>query len=102
MSSRACPVWWLKIGVPDFAHCRQLSITLDDVVADRVQTVARTQHTTVEGLFVTFVSSLTDAAENDAHDTHEDAASQLVRTFQTLSRPLGGKGYTTRDELHER
>jgi len=79
-----------------------LSITLDDVVADRVQTAARQQHTTVEGLFVTFVTSLAGGGVNDARDTHDEAALQLARTFQTLSRPLGGKGYTTRDELYER
>ena len=56
----------------------------------------------MEGLFVTFVTSLTGSGADDARDTHDEAASQLTRTFQTLSRPLGGKGYTTRDELYER
>ncbi len=79
-----------------------LSITLDDAAANRVQTVARKNHTTVERLFVSFVSTLGGQDANESRDTNDEAAARLVRTFQTLSRPLGGKGYVTRDELYER
>lgn len=79
-----------------------LSITLDDVAADRVQTVARKKHTTVETLFVNFVSSLAGNGAEEGTHASDEAAAQLTRTFQTLSRPLGGKGYVTRDDLHER
>ena len=79
-----------------------LSITLDDAAAKRVQTVARKNRTTVETLFVTFVSSLSGQDANESRDTNDEAATNLARTFQTLSRPLGGKGYLTRDDLYER
>src|SRR4051812_29889286 len=79
-----------------------LSFTLDDVAAARVQTAARRRHTTVETLFVKFVGSLTSHDVEDVGDTNDEAAAQLAHTFQALSRPLGGKGYTTRDELYER
>lgn len=79
-----------------------LSITLDDAAANRVQTVARKHHTTVETLFVSFVSSLGGQDANERRDTNDEAAANLARTFQTLSRPLGGKGYLTRDVLYER
>ncbi len=57
---------------------------------------------TVEKLFVDFVSSLAGSDKKDAHEEDDSAVAQLARTFQTMSRPLGGKGYTTRDELYER
>ena len=79
-----------------------LSITVDDVIADRVHAVARKRHTTVDTLFVTFVSSLTAQGAHAERDTNDEAASHLASTFQSLSRPLGGKGYITRDELYER
>ena len=79
-----------------------LSISLDDAAANRVQTVARKHHTTVERLFVSFVSSLGGQDANEDHAPNDEAAARLARTFQMLSRPLGGKGYVTRDELYER
>jgi hypothetical protein len=79
-----------------------LSITLDEVTAARVQTVARRKRTTVETLFASFVSSITNQGSEEAKDSNDEATAQLVHTFQTLSRPLGGKGYVTRDELYER
>ena len=79
-----------------------LSITLDDAAANRVQTVARKNHTTVERLFVSFVSSLGGQDAKEKRVPNDEAAARLGRTFQTLSRPLGGKGYITRDELYER
>ena len=74
-----------------------LTITLDDSAADRVRTVARKHSTTVEFLFTSFVASLStpDTGDNDAEKV-------LASTFQNLSRPLGGKCYTNRDELYER
>ncbi|GDY22556.1 hypothetical protein LBMAG56_39030 [Verrucomicrobiota bacterium] len=79
-----------------------LAITLDDAAATQVQTVARKNHTTVERLFVSFVSSLGGEDANEKRALNDEAAARLARTFQTLSRPLGGKGYVTRDELYER
>lgn len=79
-----------------------LAITLDDAAATQVQSVARKNHTTVERLFVSFVSSLGGEDANEKRAPNDEAAARLARTFQTLSRPLGGKVYVTRDELYER
>ncbi len=79
---------------------KTISISLDDGEAERLQSVANRRETTVESLFIDFVSRL--AAREDVGIHGEDAAETLARTFRTLSRPMNGKGYRTRDELYER
>ncbi len=80
-----------------------LSLTLDDAAAVKARHVARRRQTSLEDMLRGFVASL---GEDDSDDTasaqRESAAMKLLASFQELSRPLGGKGYTSRDELYER
>jgi hypothetical protein len=46
------------------------------------------------------VAARLEAAESKK--SGPDATERLMRTLRELSRPMGGKSWTSRDELHER
>ena len=79
-----------------------LTLTLDDQAARKARQAARRRQATLEDLVRQFVEKL-GRSESDANATPGEAAAlHMEALFRQLSRPLGGKGYTTRDELYER
>jgi hypothetical protein len=80
-----------------------LTLTLDDAAAAKARQVAQRRNSSLEDMLKGFVVSL---GQDDATDSRlaqrESAVQRLMGSFRELSRPLGGKGYTSRDELYER
>jgi len=83
---------------------KTLTVTLKDEGAFlRAAQIAKQQNTSVEELISGILVSLTDdSAANGVAANRSHALSDLQSSFKTLSRPLGGKGYSSRDELYER
>ena len=80
-----------------------LVVTVDDAAASKARQVAQRRQTSLENMLSGFVVSLSkDDSDPEVTGEREAAAENLSGTFQALSRPLGGKGYVTRDELYER
>jgi hypothetical protein len=80
-----------------------LTLTVDDEDALRARQIAQRRHTSLEEMLQSFVANLgRDENGELALAQRQSAAQKLLATFQDLSRPLGGKGYATRDELYER
>lgn len=79
-----------------------LTLTLNDHDARKAQQAARRRQATLEDLVLQFVERL-GRSESDPKAAHGEAAAQHMEAlFRQMSRPLGGKGYVTRDELYER
>jgi hypothetical protein len=80
-----------------------LTLTLDDAAAAKARQAARRRQSSLEDLLQRFVVKLGDEATAEAASgQRESAAQKLIASFRELSRPLGGKGYASRDELYER
>ncbi|MFZ4766613.1 MAG: hypothetical protein ACOYMN_16800 [Roseimicrobium sp.] len=80
-----------------------LTLTLDDAAAAKARHAAQRRHCSLEDMLCRFVVSLSHDGSDEAVAANREAAAQkLMTTFQELSRPLGGKGYASRDELYER
>jgi len=75
-----------------------LNVTIDDHVASLARQVATERNTTLDHLVRQFLEQLapTDQSQRDS------TANRLATTIRDLSRPLGGKPYQDRDELHDR
>jgi len=80
------------------------TVTLKDESAlHKATQIAKLQNTSLEELISGFLVSLTDdSSANGAIPNRSRAVSELQSSFQSLSRALGGKGYSSRDELYER
>jgi hypothetical protein len=80
-----------------------LVLTLDDAAAAKARLAAQRRQSSLEDLVQRFVVNLGQEENGDgAAELRESAAQKLIVSFQQLSRPLGGKGYHSRDELYER
>jgi len=79
-----------------------LTLNLDDHAARRARQAAQRQQASLEDLVRQFVEKLGHTEPREDADRREDAARHMEFLFRQLSRPLGGKGYITRDELYER
>jgi hypothetical protein len=80
-----------------------VTLTLDDAAAAKARQVAQRRNSSLEDMLKVFVLKLSqDDSSESASAQRESMAQILMATFQELSRPLGGKGYTSRDELYER
>ncbi len=79
-----------------------LTLTLDDHDAHKAHQAARRRQATLEELVRQFVVKLGRSESDPKAPLGEAAAQNMEMLFRQLSRPLGGKGYTTRDELYER
>ena len=75
-----------------------LTLEVDLETATRARRVAEQQHTTLDALVEEYLEEL---ARTDGR-ARMDAAEHLLRTLRAASRPLGGKPWQDRDELHER
>ena len=75
-----------------------LTLIIETQLATRARQVAEQRHTTVDSLVSEFLSGLTSGDETPGHE----AAQRLVTTIDELSRPMGGKSWSNRDELHNR
>lgn len=75
-----------------------LTLVIETELATRARHVAQQSHTTVDLLVTEFLSGLTD----DETASHQEAAARLMATIDELSRPMGGKLWSNRDELHDR
>ena len=75
-----------------------LTFVIETQLAARARQVAMQRHTTVDSLVVEFLSGLTSSDET----SQQNAADRLVATIEELSRPMGGKSWSNRDELHDR
>ncbi len=79
-----------------------LTLTLDDHDAQKAQQAARRRQATLEDLVRQFVEKLGRTESDPKVAPGEAAAQHMEALFRQMSRPLGGKGYVTRDELYER
>ena len=79
-----------------------LTLTLDDHAARKAQQAARRRQVTLEHLLSQFIEKLGRSEPDNKTTPGEVAALHMESLFRQLSRPLDGKGYTTRDELYER
>jgi hypothetical protein len=75
-----------------------LSLTVDDQLASRAKQVASVRNTTLDHLVHQYLEQLTSSDQA----SRDSAADRLASTICDLSRPLGGKPYTHRDELYDR
>lgn len=79
------------------------TVTLkDESTLKKAAKIAELKNTSVDDLIAGFLVSL---SAGDAEGTLGDRSrlvDELQGSFKTLSRPLGGKGYVSRDELYER
>ena len=75
-----------------------LTLVIETQLATRARQVAEQRHTTVDSLVTEFLSGLTSGDES----SRQAAANRLVATIEELSRPMGGKSWSNRDELHDR
>ena len=75
-----------------------LTLVIETELATRARHVAQQRHTTVDSLVTEFLSGLTD----DETTSHQEAANRLMATIDELSRPMGGKSWSNRDELYDR
>lgn len=75
-----------------------LTLIIETQLATRARQVAEQRHTTVDSLVTEFLSGLT----SDDETSRQEAANRLVVTIEELSRPMGGKSWSNRDELHDR
>jgi len=75
-----------------------LTLVIESQLATRARQIASQRNTTVDSLVTEFLSGLTSNAEV----SRQEAANRLVATIEELSRPMGGKSWSNRDELHDR
>lgn len=75
-----------------------ITVQIDPNTAERVRQVAQARHTTLERLIGDYLDHL--ATSPGASPTAP--AQVLLETIRALSRPMGGKPWNLRDELHER
>ena len=60
--------------------------------------LAEQQHTTLDALVEEYLEELARTEDR----VRTEAAEHLLLTLRALSRPMGGKPWNDRDELHER
>ena len=75
-----------------------LSVSIDDKLAEGVRKYAADCETTVDALVTDYLASLATSSERNG----SDAVDNLMGTIEKLSRPMGGKTWDNRDELHAR
>jgi|GEM_PF-4355547 hypothetical protein len=75
-----------------------LTLVIANELAAHARRIAEQRHTTVNLLVTEFLSGLKTPEET----SRREAAEHLVATIHELSRPMGGKSWSNRDELYER
>jgi hypothetical protein len=75
-----------------------LTLEVNLETAKRARRVAEQQHTTLDSLVEEYREEIARTEER----ARMDAAEHLMRTLRAVSRPMGGKPWQDRDELHER
>lgn len=79
------------------------TVTLkDESTLKKAARIAELKNTSVDDLIAGFLVSLSADEAGAASDDRSCLVDELQGSFKTLSRPLGGKGYVSRDELYER
>ena len=73
-------------------------MTIDDKVAETAQKYAAECDTTVDALVEGYLVNL----PNPKSAKRTQATAKLMNTIEQLSRPMGGKPWNLRDELHDR
>lgn len=75
-----------------------LTVQINDRTAQTARQVALQRQTTVDAI----VQELLDRLSCEVSANRQKAVESLEQSFQQVSRPLGGKQWTQRDELYER
>ncbi len=75
-----------------------LTVQINDRTAQTARQVAKQRQTTVDAI----VQELLDRLNYEESASRQNAVETLEQSFQQVSRPLGGKQWTQRDELYER
>jgi len=75
-----------------------LTLQVDLQTVDRARRAAEKQSTTLDALVGDYLAQLAKTDEQ----ARAEAAEHLLRTLRELSRPMGGKPWTDRDELYDR
>jgi hypothetical protein len=79
-----------------------ITLTLDDTAARQAGQVARRRRVSLEDLLRDCISRLAHEQAVVGSSQREAAVKTLRDSFANYSRPFGGKGYTSRDELYDR
>jgi len=75
-----------------------LTLQVDEKLAERAIRAAERRNTTVDAMVGQYFAQL----PNEDGGGTMAATDQLIETLRQLSRPMGGKLWTNRDELYER
>ena len=75
-----------------------LTVQVDEKLAERAKRAAERQKITVDAMVGQYFAQL----PNDDRAATKNATDQLIETLRQLSRPMGGKPWSNRDELYER
>jgi uncharacterized protein DUF6364 len=75
----------------------QLTLTLDESSVESAQRVAAERHTTLDHLVGEYFEHLASERSQRGRAVVE----LLEESFRVVSRPLGGKLWTNRDELYD-
>ena len=74
-----------------------LTVQVDEKLAERAKRVAELRKITVDAMVGQYFAQL----PNDDRAGTTDATDQLIETLRQLSRPMGDKPWTNRDDLYE-
>ena len=75
-----------------------ITVTINDSAAETIRQIARQRSVSVDDLFEQLITEL----DKDRQDAGRRACQALDDSFRAVSKPLGGKPWTTRDELYDR
>jgi hypothetical protein len=76
----------------------QLTVTIDDSAAEKVQRVAQQRQVTVDCLVQELIQNL----DGEQREARRQASEALDESFRLVSTPMGGKPWSDRDELYDR
>ena len=79
-----------------------ITVNIDDEVAEKVRKIAAGKNTTLEALLRDYLLSVaySDVPEREAA-ARKEAADKLLETIDRVSRPMGPRNWT-RDDLYDR
>ena len=75
-----------------------VTLQIDSQIAERGEAIARHRDISLSSL----VEALLDQLAHSETETRAQQAEHLIVTLRQLSRPMGGKPWTDRNQLHER
>lgn len=79
-----------------------ITLSIDDEVAEKVHQIAADKNTTLTAMVQEYLTSVASVkAENSDASARKDAAEKLRETINRIKRPMGPRNWT-RDDLYDR